>query len=92
MDFNYTEEQRQLADTLRRFSENEYTAEHRRTVTRDHAGLCRDAWRAYAEFGVLGLDVPEEYGGFGNGAADVFAVQREAEAARCCSNRSSRAA
>ncbi|SAL37397.1 Acyl-CoA dehydrogenase [Caballeronia cordobensis] len=78
MDFNYTEEQRQLADTLRRFSENEYTAEHRRNVTRDHAGLCRDAWRAYAEFGVLGLDVPEEYGGFGNGAADVFAVQREA--------------
>jgi alkylation response protein AidB-like acyl-CoA dehydrogenase len=78
MDFSWTEEQRQLADTLRRFADNEYTVEHRRKVARDHQGLCRDAWRAYAEFGVLGLTVPEAYGGFAGRATDTFVVQHEA--------------
>ncbi|MEM5369571.1 acyl-CoA dehydrogenase [Paraburkholderia azotifigens] len=78
MDFSWTEEQRQLADTLRRFAENEYTVEHRRKVTRDHQGLCRNAWRAYAEFGVLALGVPEAYSGFAGRATDTFVVQYEA--------------
>jgi alkylation response protein AidB-like acyl-CoA dehydrogenase len=78
MDFSWTEEQRQLADTLQRYAENEYTVEHRRKVMREHGGLCRKAWSAYAEFGVLGLTVPEAYGGFDGRATDTFVVQYEA--------------
>ncbi|NLP60678.1 acyl-CoA dehydrogenase family protein [Paraburkholderia sacchari] len=78
MDFSYTDEQRQLADTLRRYAENEYTVEHRRKVAREHDGLCRAAWRTYAEFGLLALTVPEAYGGFSGSAADIFVVQYEA--------------
>jgi alkylation response protein AidB-like acyl-CoA dehydrogenase len=78
MDFSWTEEQRQLADTLQRYVENEYTVEHRRKVMREQGGLCRKAWSAYAEFGVLGLAVPEAYGGFDGRATDTFVVQYEA--------------
>lgn len=78
MDFSWTEEQRQLADTLQRYAENEYTVEHRRKVAREQGGLCRKAWRAYAEFGVLGLSVPDAYGGFDGRATDTFVVQYEA--------------
>lgn len=78
MDFSYTEEQRQLADTLRRYADNEYTTEHRRKVAREQDGLCRKAWQAYADFGVLGLNVPEAYGGFAGRTTDTLAVQIEA--------------
>ncbi|SAK78168.1 Acyl-CoA dehydrogenase [Caballeronia fortuita] len=74
MDFSYSEEQRQLADSLRRFIEERYPLE-----TRRHAnGFSRDAWRTYAEFGVLGLVIGAEYGGFDADATDTFAVQFEA--------------
>ncbi|WP_321910645.1 MULTISPECIES: acyl-CoA dehydrogenase [unclassified Paraburkholderia] len=78
MDFSYTEEQRQLSDSLRRFVESRYTVEHRRKIAREHDSFCRDAWRSYAEFGVLGLTIPEAYGGFDGKATDTFVVQYEA--------------
>ncbi|WP_322047749.1 acyl-CoA dehydrogenase [Paraburkholderia sp. J67] len=78
MDFSYSEEQRQLSDSLRRFVESRYTIEHRRKIAREHNSFCRDAWRAYADFGVLGLTIPEAYGGFDGKAVDTFVVQYEA--------------
>jgi alkylation response protein AidB-like acyl-CoA dehydrogenase len=37
-------------------------------------GFQRDAWRACAEFGLLGLAMPEEYGGTGGNALSVVAA------------------
>jgi alkylation response protein AidB-like acyl-CoA dehydrogenase len=34
----------------------------------------RDAWRACAGFGVLGMPIPQEYGGLGLGLTDLLAV------------------
>lgn len=34
----------------------------------------RDAWRRCAEFGVLGMPVPKQYGGLGLGLSDLLAV------------------
>jgi len=75
MDFNYSEEQRMLADSLRRYIDNEYTFERRRKA----AGQGRDqaAWQTLAELGVTGLLVPADFGGFGEGASSLLAVQRE---------------
>jgi alkylation response protein AidB-like acyl-CoA dehydrogenase len=74
MDFSYSEEQRQLADSLRRFTEERYPLEARRKAN----GFSRDAWRTYAEFGVLGLVIGSEHGGFDGQATDTFAIQFEA--------------
>jgi alkylation response protein AidB-like acyl-CoA dehydrogenase len=77
MDFTYSEEQRMLADSLRRFVESEYTFAARRTRSRAQSGFDRDVWTSLADMGVLGLTVPAEYGGFGEGPASRLAVQRE---------------
>lgn len=78
MDFAYNEDQRLLADSLRRFIDRRYTVEHRRQVTREQDGFCRESWQFYANLGMLGLTIPEAYGGFFGTAADTFVVQYEA--------------
>lgn len=78
MDFSYSEEQRQLADSLRRFTEERYPIDARRKAVREPEGFSRDAWRVYAEFGLLGLNISSDHGGFDGNATDTFAVQFEA--------------
>jgi alkylation response protein AidB-like acyl-CoA dehydrogenase len=77
MDFTYSEEQQMLADSLRRFVASEYTFEHRRRNAREHAAFNRATWQQLADMGVLGLSVPTDHGGFGEGPASQVVVQRE---------------
>lgn len=76
MDFNYSEEQQMLADSLRRFVDSEYTFERRRKACRDGA-MDRAAWRTLGEMGVLGLTIDAEHGGFGESPASQLVVHRE---------------
>ncbi|WER50027.1 acyl-CoA dehydrogenase [Cupriavidus sp. WKF15] len=77
MDFTYSEEQQMLADSLRRFIDTEYTFDARRKSSRAGEALDRGVWNKLAEMGVLGLTVPADFGGFGEGAASQLVVQRE---------------
>jgi alkylation response protein AidB-like acyl-CoA dehydrogenase len=78
MDFSYSDEQRQLADSLRRFTTAHYTIDARRRALREPLGFSADAWKTLAEFGVLGLNIDSAHGGFDGVATDTFAVQFEA--------------
>lgn len=77
MDFNYSEEQRMLAESLRRFIDHDYGFERRRLASRSATGRDPQVWRALADMGVLGLHIGQEYGGFGEGASSLLVVQRE---------------
>ncbi len=77
MDFTYSQEQQMLADSLRRFVASTYTFEKRRRNAREHGSFDRAIWSSLAEMGVLGLAVPAEHGGFGEGPASQTVVQRE---------------
>ncbi|CAE6821474.1 acyl-CoA dehydrogenase family protein [Paraburkholderia domus] len=77
MDFTYSEEQQMLADSLRRFVDTEYTFEKRRRSAREGASFDPKVWKMLAEMGVIGLTVPDNYGGFGEGSATRLVVQRE---------------
>ncbi|MEM5316924.1 acyl-CoA dehydrogenase [Paraburkholderia sp. JHI869] len=77
MDFNYSEEQQMLADSLRRFIVADYSFAKRRAIARSDASLDRSMWATLAEMGVLGLTIPAEFGGFGESAASQLVVQRE---------------
>lgn len=77
MDFNYSEEQRMLADSLRRFIESDYTFDKRRKIARTGASFDRGVWATLADLGVLGLTIPVEHGGFGESAASQLVVHRE---------------
>lgn len=74
MNFNLTEEQQMLQDSLRRFLANEYGFEKRKEIIAAGQGLDKPTWNAFAEMGLLGYTLPEEYGGLGGNAMDTLLV------------------
>ena len=74
MDFNYTEEQLALQDTLRRFIAKDYPFEHRRTLAKSADGFDRAAWKTFADFGILALPFHEDFGGLNGNAVDTMLV------------------
>ncbi len=74
MDFNYTEEQLALQDTLRRFYARDYPFEHRRALAKSADGFSRPAWKTFADFGILALPFHENFGGLNGNAVDTMLV------------------
>ena len=71
MDFSLTDEQQQLKDSLCRYLDKNYSFEARRQQLKTTDKYCATHWRAFADMGLLGIGVPEEFGGMGamgNGA------------------------
>jgi alkylation response protein AidB-like acyl-CoA dehydrogenase len=73
MNFDYTEEQQQLADSLRRYLANEYAFDRRKAIIASPEGVSDTAWAAFAELGLTAITLPESDGGFGGGAVDLMA-------------------
>lgn len=71
MDFALSEEQRLLAESLRRFLEEECPVTKIRDLVALEHGHDGGNWKALAELGVAGLLVPEEFGGSGLGMLDA---------------------
>jgi alkylation response protein AidB-like acyl-CoA dehydrogenase len=74
MNFDYSEEQRLLADTLKRFLTTNYTLDARAKIVASEVGYSEEVWAAFAEMGLLGLPYDPAYGGFGGNAVDVMIV------------------
>ena len=74
MNFDFTEEQRALEDTVRRFIARDYSFETRRAILATPAGWSREVWRALADLGVLALNIDEEHGGLGYGPLETALV------------------
>jgi alkylation response protein AidB-like acyl-CoA dehydrogenase len=74
MDFNFTEEQQLLADTVKRFVREDYTFEKRREILKRPEGWSRDVWRSLADLGLTALNVPEAHGGLNAGPVDTMLV------------------
>ncbi len=77
MDFNYSNEQIALQETLRRFVSRDYEFERRRELARSDLGFSAEAWAQYAELGLLSLSFPEEFGGLGGNAVDIMLVMEQ---------------
>ena len=77
MDFNFKEEQLQLADALRRWIARDYTFEARRAIVGSPTGVSDAAWGTLAELGLTALPLPEAHGGFDGDAVDMFVVMQE---------------
>ena len=77
MDFNYSNEQIALQETLRRFISRDYGFERRRELARSDLGFSAEAWAQYAELGLLSLPFPESFGGLGGNAVDIMLVMEQ---------------
>ena len=74
MNFEYSDEQRQLADSLRKVLANDYTFEKRQAIIASTGGVSDAVWATFAEMGLTSIAVPEADGGFGGGAMDLMAA------------------
>lgn len=74
MDFDLTDDQRLLKDSVGRLIADHYTFEKRKTYMREPAGFSAAMWDQIAELGLLGLPFPETLGGFGGGAIETAIV------------------
>ena len=74
MDFDYSEEQRLLDETVRRLVKDEYEFADRKKYLAEPQGFSAALWAKYAELGLLGLPFAEEYGGFGGGGIETMIV------------------
>ncbi|MCL2544193.1 MAG: acyl-CoA dehydrogenase family protein [Actinomycetia bacterium] len=78
MDFDYTDEQRDIRDAVRGLLSTTYaTIDGRRHATAKDPGFDEHMWSRLAEMGVLGLPFPEELGGMGAGPVEVGVVAEE---------------
>ena len=73
MNFDYSEEQQLLADSVRRFLEKNYDFETRKKTIAGQ-GWSPQVWATFVDMGLTGLPLPADYGGFGGGAVDLMGV------------------
>jgi alkylation response protein AidB-like acyl-CoA dehydrogenase len=73
MNFDYSEEQKLLADSVVRFLNASYGFEARKKIIHGE-GWSPKVWATFAEMGLTGLPVSAEHGGFGGGAVDLMGV------------------
>lgn len=74
MNFDYSEDQQLLANSVQQFISKNYTFETRKGIIESPSGYSENVWAAFAEMGLLGLPFASEYGGFGGTAVDLMPV------------------
>lgn len=74
MNFNFSEEQLAIQETLKRFIGKDYKFERRRELVGSKEGFSREVWTQFADFGILGQTFPDAFGGLGGTAVDTMIV------------------
>lgn len=77
MDFSFTEEQTLLRNSVQKFIADKYDFEARRKVLATEAGWRPEVWAQFAELGLLGAAVPEDFGGLGGGPVETMIIMEE---------------
>lgn len=77
MNFEFSEEQTMLRDSVARFVQDDYHFEKRRSIADSELGMDAQLWQTFAELGWLSVPFAQEYGGFGGDAVDVMVVMEE---------------
>ena len=76
MDFDFSDDQEQLRDAVRKWVDKGYNFERRRAIVAA-GGFDRAAYTELAELGLTGLYVSEEHGGMGMGPTEAMVAMEE---------------
>lgn len=74
MNFDLSEEQQLLKDSVERFVNDNYDLDTRQSLSKNPAGFSDTYWQTMAELGWLGVTIPEAQGGFGGNQADTMVL------------------
>src|ERR1700692_316028 len=77
MNFDFSDEQKQLRDEARKFLAQKCPPKAVRVVLDGKAPYDRELWKGLAEMGFLGVAIPEAYGGTGAGHLELCVSAEE---------------
>jgi alkylation response protein AidB-like acyl-CoA dehydrogenase len=77
MNFDFSDDQKQLRDQARKFLAGTCTSKAVRVVLDGKESYDRALWKGLAEMGFLGVAIPEEYGGAGAGYLELCVIAEE---------------
>ncbi len=77
MNFNLSEEQTMIQDSIVRFVADNYALDQRTATVAQEHGFSAQHWRQFAELGWLSIPFAEEHGGFGGGPVDTMVIMQE---------------
>src|SRR5271155_80632 len=74
VNFEFSDEQRQLHDAVERYLGDQYGFDRYQSIKRSAAGWDPSVWRGLADLGVLAITVPVAQGGLGFGPLETLAM------------------
>jgi alkylation response protein AidB-like acyl-CoA dehydrogenase len=77
MNFDFSEEQKQMRDQARKFLAEKCPPKAVRAVLDGKEPYDRELWKGLAEMGFLGVAIPEEFGGAGAGHLELCVIAEE---------------
>lgn len=77
MNFELSEEQQLIADSVARFVQENYALEDRQALVAEQPGFSKSHWQTMAELGWFGLPFTEADGGFGGNQIDTMLIMEQ---------------
>ena len=77
MNFELSEEQKMIQQSVERFVQENYDLANRVKISSEDPGYSQEYWTAMAELGWLGLAFSEEEGGFGGNQIDTLVLMEQ---------------
>src|SRR5258708_8789243 len=77
MNFDFSDEQKQLRDEARKFLAEKCPPKAVRVVLDGNEPYDRELWKGLADMGFLGVAIPETYGGAGAGHLELCVIAEE---------------
>lgn len=77
MNFDFSDDQKQMRDAARKFLSEQCPPKAVRAVLDGKAAYDKQLWKGLAEMGFLGVAIPEEFGGAGAGHLELCVIAEE---------------
>src|SRR6476620_3072418 len=77
MNFDFSDEQKQMRDEARKFLAQKCPPKAVRAVLDGKAAYDKELWKGLAEMGFLGVAIPEKFGGAGAGHLELCVIAEE---------------
>ena len=77
MNFDFSDEQKQMRDAARKFLAEKCPPKAVRAVLDGKAAYDKELWKGLAEMGFLGVAIPEQFGGAGAGHLELCVIAEE---------------
>src|SRR3989440_7673406 len=77
MNFDFSDDQKQMRDAARKFLSEKCSPKAVRAVLDGKTAYDKELWKGLAEMGFLGVAIPEQFGGAGAGHLELCVIAEE---------------